>query len=308
MYAFKKIVLAGGSGHIGTVLCDYFKDKAEEIIILSRGEEAVSGNTRIVKWDGKNAGDWYKELEGADVLVNLTGRNINCRFTEKNKNEILESRVDSVKALSLAITRSTAPPKLWIQCASTGIYDESREHATTESDDEAGDDFLAVVCKRWEKTFREYTFHFKDTRRVILRNSMVLGKKNGAFPRLEKLVRIGLGGKQGTGLQWMSWIHEEDLAGIVEWVISHPDLEGVINCSSPQPLQNKDFMRILRETMRVAIGIPSPTWFLKMGAFVIGTDSGLILKSSWVLPERILKEGYVFRYGNLEKAVKEIVL
>ncbi|MBL7931633.1 MAG: TIGR01777 family oxidoreductase [Bacteroidia bacterium] len=307
MSRLNKIVLAGGSGYIGTVLCEHFKDMTDEIVILSRGAEHKKGNVRSVYWDGRTLGEWWKELEGADVLINLAGKNINCRHTEKNKKEILDSRVDSVKVLAEAFQQCKHKPKLWIQSASAGIYEQVRDRPMTESDGVFGVDFSAEVSKVWENAFWEHSSHYTNTRKVILRTSLVLGAADGAFPRLKNLVRYGLGGKQGNGEQWVSWVHEKDMAGIIAWVISHPSLEGAVNCASPEPLKNKEFMSKIRNVMKMPFGIPSPAVVLKMGAFIIGTDAELILKSCWALPEKILKEGYVFRYPSLEEAVKEIV-
>lgn len=307
MNSIKKIVLAGGSGQMGTALRDYFKNKAEEIVILSRSAARNFGNVRTVYWDGQTAGDWYKELEDADVLVNLAGKNVNCRYNEKNKKLIIDSRVNSIKALSEAIGKCSAAPKLWIQSASSTIYRHAEDRPMTEGDNETGEGFSVEVCKIWEKTFLEQTQQFKNTRKVILRTSLVLGKKEGVFPRLKNMVKFGLGGKQGDGKQWVSWIHEEDVAGMVEWIITHPLIEGPVNCASPEPLQNTDFMRVLRKELGMPFGLPAPTWMLELGAFIIGTETELILKSRWVLPEKVLKSGFVFRYGNLDEAVKDIL-
>lgn len=307
MKEYKKIILAGGSGQIGTALKDYFKDKAEDIVILSRRAKAPEGNIRTMIWDGATAGDWYKELEAADILVNLAGKNVNCRYTEKNKKEIFDSRTNSVRALSMAVRKCTVAPKLWIQCASATIYRHAEDRPMTEENGEPGQGFSVEVCKLWEKTFHEETAGFHQTRKVILRTSIVLGKHEGAFPRLRNLVKYGLGGQQGNGRQWVSWIHERDVAGIVEWVARHKEIEGVFNCTSPHPIKNKEFMREIRGVYGKSIGLPAPAWLLAMGAVIIGTETELILKSRWVLPERILETGYEFRYPSIKEALGELV-
>jgi len=307
MKAFKKIVLAGGSGQMGTALKDYFKDKAEAIVILSRKAKPAEGNVRTLLWDGKSADEWYHELEDAEILVNLAGKNVNCRYTEKNKKEIFDSRTNSINALSEAVKKCNRPPKLWIQCASATIYRHAEDRPMTEANGETGEGFSVEVCQLWEKTFRERTAGFTHTRKVILRTSLVLGKQEGVFPRLINLVKFGLGGRQGNGQQWVSWVHELDVASMVEWIALHPAIEGEINCTSPLPLQNKDFMKIIRTAYGAPFGLPAPAWLMEIGAFMIGTETELILKSRWVLPQRIKESGYTFKLPELKDAVKQIL-
>ncbi len=307
MKQIKKIVLAGGSGQMGTAMRDYFQDKAEEIVILSRTTARNFGNVRTVYWDGKTAGAWYTELEDADLLVNLAGKNVNCRYTEKNEKEIFDSRTNSVQALAEAIAKCSTAPKLWIQCASSTIYRHAEDRPMTESDGETGEGFSVEVCKRWEKAFWEKSAPFSRTRKVVLRTSLVLGREEGVFPRLKTMTLFGLGGKQGSGRQWVSWVHEADVAGMVDWIVLHPEIEGPVNCTSPEPLQNKTFMRMIREAMGVRLGWPAPAWLLELGAFFIRTETELILKSRWVLPEKILKHSYMFRYPHLQQALAQIL-
>jgi uncharacterized protein len=303
----KKIVLAGGSGQMGTCIKDHFKNKVDEIIILSRSHEHVEGNVKTVYWDGKTVGDWYRHLDGADVLINLAGKSVNCRYTEKNKKEIFDSRTNSIEVLSEAAKKCRTAPKLWIQAASATIYRHAEDRPMTERDSEKGEGFSEEVCKKWESTFEERTKAMDQTRKVILRTSLVLGKNAGVFPRLKNLVKFGLGGRQGNGKQWVSWIHEEDVAAMVEWIIKNETINGPINCTAPEPIKNDAFMKIIRNKYRMPIGLPAPAWLLKMGAFIIGTETELILKSRWVLPEKILASGYRFRYGSLDKAIENIL-
>ncbi len=307
MKTFRKIVLAGGTGQLGTAICNYFSDKADDIVILSRKPAAPSGNIRTLVWDGKTAGEWYKELNSADLLVNLAGKNVNCRYNEKNKREIFDSRTNSIVALSDAAKKCTVPPKLWIQCASATIYRHAEDRPMTEADGEPGQGFSVEVCQLWEKTFWERTAELATTRKVVLRTSLVLGKKEGVFPRLVNLVKFGLGGRQGSGKQWVSWVHELDVVGMIEWIATHQGIEGIINCTSPKPLRNDAFMKIIRQEYHMPIGLPSPKWLLEAGALVIGTETELILKSRWVLPDNIQRSGYVFRLPELRDAVKELL-
>ena len=307
MKTYSKIVLAGGSGQIGTALVAHFKDKAESIVVLSRSPEKHDGNVHILNWDGKTVGLWAKELEGADLLINLAGKNVNCRYNEKNKAEIVNSRVNSINALADAIAQCKTPPKLYIQSASATIYRHAEDRPMTEDNKEIGEGFSVEVCKKWEGTFLEKTKQFTGMRKAILRISLVMGPKEGVFPRLRNLVKFGLGGKQGNGRQMVSWIHEKDVAGIVEWIMKHPELEGAFNCTSPFPITNKEMMRIIRKEMGMPIGLPAPTFLLEVGAIIIGTETELILKSRWVLPERILKAGYHFSFPEMKDAVQDIL-
>ncbi len=307
MKRYSKIVLAGGSGQIGTALVTHFKDKAESIIILSRAPEKYDGNVHVLNWDGKTVGTWAKELDGADMLINLAGKNVNCRYNEKNKEGIINSRVNSINALADAIAQCTTPPELYIQSASATIYRHAEDRPMTEQDKEIGDGFSVEVCKKWEGSFLEKTKQFTGMRKAILRISLVMGSKEGVFPRLRNLVKFGLGGKQGNGRQMVSWIHEKDVAGIVEWIMEHPELEGAFNCTSPFPITNKEMMRIIRKVMSMPFGLPAPVAVLELGAFLIGTETELILKSRWVLPERISKAGYQFILPDMKDAVQNIL-
>jgi uncharacterized protein (TIGR01777 family) len=306
MKRYAKIVLAGGSGQIGTAIKEHFRHKTDELIILTRGKSNTDGNVRTVTWNGRDLGDWWQVLEGADLLVNLTGKNVNCRYTEKNKREILNSRVDSVNALVKACACCKVPPKLWIQCASATIYRHEEVKPMTEADEAMGLGFSEDVCRIWEATFNEGAGRFDSMRKVILRTSLVLGAKEGVYPRLKNLALFGLGGKQGNGRQWVSWVHEADVASMVEWILLNETVQGPVNCTSPKPVQNHEFMRIIREGNRRSFGLPAPAWLLEIGAWLIGTETELILKSRWVLPKKILDSGYAFKFPSLEEAVRQI--
>lgn len=307
MKPFKKIVLAGGSGQIGTALVNHFQNKAEEIVLLSRTAAPRRGNLRTLQWNGTSAGAWAQELDGADLLVNLAGKTVNCRYTEKNKKEILDSRVNSVRALAAAIRLCAEPPALWIQASSAAIYQHSDERPATEADTTDGSGFAEEVSRIWERTFNDETASLTGMRKIVLRVTLVLGPTAGVFPRLRNLVRFGLGGRQGDGTQWVSWVHEADVAGMVEWMATHPELEGPFNCGAPEALRNSEFMRVLRHVCHMPLGLPAPAWMLKIGAWVIGTEAELVLKSRWSLPKKLMDSGYVFRFPTLKAAVTQII-
>jgi len=301
----KKIILAGGSGYIGRILVDFYSEKVDEVIVLTRGAALINGNVRFVHWNGKDVGSWTKEMENADLLVNLTGKNVNCRYNQRNKDEILNSRINATAALGKAVSQLATPPRVWIQSASATIYRHAEDRSMDEETGEIGDGFSVEGCKAWEKSFWEQkTPH---TRKVLLRIGIVLGKSDSALPRLLSLTRLGLGGKQGSGRQYMSWIHEDDVASVINWVYIHEEIAGTFNCTSPQPLPNADFMSTLRKACKVPFGIPMPTLLLKAGALIIGTETELILKSRWVVPKKLMDAGYVFQFADLRSALKDIL-
>ena len=302
-----KIVLAGGTGQIGKAIISNLKDEFENIVVLSRHPQTDRDHIRYVKWDGKTVGSWKSELDGADVLINLAGKNVNCRYTLANRKEILNSRINSVKVLADAIRECTIPPEVWIQSASATIYRHSLDKPMDEFIHEYGTGFSVDVCKAWEGTFWEETKEFPAMRKVILRISMVLSKDDGVLPRLVTMTKLGLGGKQGPGTQMVSWIHEEDLVNIIKWIIQHIEKAGVYNCTSPEVISNAELMKKLRNKLNVLIGIPSGKLLLEIGAFIIRTETELILKSRLVLPSRLLWEKYPFKFEKLEKALNDLV-
>jgi uncharacterized protein len=298
-----KIIIAGGSGYLGKVLARFYQSIASEIVILSRQTEKPVDNIRFVYWDAVHIGDWMNELESADMLVNLTGKNVNCRYNEKNKNEIISSRVDSTKVLGDALRLLKTPPRLWIQSSSATIYRHSQDKLMTEKEGEIGDGFSVDVCRQWEAAFNRIAL--PTTRKVMLRTGIVLGKKDGAMPRLVNLAKMGVA-KLGHGRQFVSWLHERDFAKAIEWIRTHPHIEGIFNCTSPQPIANSDFMNALRLQMQVPLRFAVPQWALAMGAFMIGTETELILKSRKVYPQRLLDNGFVFEFPDLKSALGDL--
>lgn len=300
----KKIVIAAGTGFLGNVLVNYFKSKFEEIIVLTRAESKTIGTIKYVNWNAKTLSGWEKELENTYILINLTGKSVDCRYTEFNKNEILNSRIDSTKILNQAVLQCKNPPIHWLNSSTSTIYRHSIDKEMDEYSGEIGTDFSMDVAQSWEKSFFET--ETPKTLKTALRTSIVLGKKGGAFLPLKNLVKFGLGGKQGNGNQFISWIHEEDFARAVEFIIDEK-LTGIINIVSPKPIKNREFMKTLQKSLKVVVGIPVGERLLKIGAKLIGTESELVLKSRNVIPKRLTENGFDFEYGDLKKTFDNLI-
>ncbi len=302
------MIIPGGTGYLGLYLANYFSDKNWEVVILSRSVGKSTKNIIFVHWDGKNPGEWFKEIDGADVIVNMAGRTVNCRYTKKNKAEILNSRIDSTKILGEAIAKCVHPPKLWINSSSATYYRDTRGDAPAndEYNGLSGNDFSMSVCQAWEKSFYD-TQISASVRKVALRISIVLGKHGGAMEPILGLTRNFLGGTQGPGNQFISWVHIKDFARAVEFLTEKTDLSGSINCAAPNPVINKEFMAKLRKTLKISIGMPMPAWLLGFGAVLIQTEPELILKSRKVISKKLEDAGFVFEYGIVADAFKEIV-
>jgi uncharacterized protein (TIGR01777 family) len=302
---YHKIVLAGGNGYLGTVLTEYYKDKAAEIVILSRKEKLAEKNIRTVVWDGKSRGRWTAELVNADILINLCGKNVNCRYSEKNKAEIIASRVVPTGLLGGVIHDMLEPPGLWINITSATIYRHAEDRPQDEETGEHGEGFSVDVCEEWEYAFNKWDT--PKTRKVALRMGIVLGRNDGVFPRLLNLVKLGMGGRQGDGRQYVAWVHEVDAARSTEWIADQPEATGIFNCTAPVPVKNNLLMCTIRSIYGIPFGLPAPKWFLQIGAAIIGTETELLVKSRWVLPTRLLDAGFRFQFEKLDNAVKDIL-
>jgi uncharacterized protein (TIGR01777 family) len=336
----KKIIIAGGTGFIGQALAARW-GKDNHVVILSRqgagerkqkdgmsrngdrsNDDSRNGDNRnnaygrkllsvedgynitYWRWDGRNVEKhWTNEIEGSDLVLNLAGRSVNCRYNPSTKREILESRVNSTYALGQAIREAIVPPKLWINAASATIYRHAEDRPQDEYNGEFHVDFSVQVCKIWEKFFNEQEAPF--TRKIALRMAITLGEGGVMVPYLN-LVKYGLGGRQGNGRQMVSWVHIEDVGRAIEWLFGHPELEGVYNVAAPGPVSNRVFMKTLREVTGHRFGLPASVWMLKIGAALIGTETELILKSRWVVPTKLLETGFTFRYEEVEGALKAI--
>ncbi len=300
----KKIVIAAGTGFLGETLSDYFKDKVEKIVVLTRGKNRIENGIHYVKWDGKTIGDWKNEINDADVLINMTGKSVDCRYNQKNKDLILSSRVQSTRVLGEAIAACKVPPKTWLNSSTATIYRHSLDKEMDEIHGEIGTGFSVNVANQWEKTFFEQ--QTPNTRKVALRTSIVLGKSGGALPPILNLSKIGLGGKQGDGNQKLSWIHQIDFARSVEFIISNTNIDGVINIVAPKPSTNSDFMKTLQKVIKTPIAIPISKALLEFGARIIRTETELILKSRNVIPSKLIHHGFEFSYPDLESALRSL--
>lgn len=306
-----KIVIPGGSGQVGTVLARAFHASGDEVVVLSRTPSVRSW--RVVTWDGATQGSWTREIDGADVVINLTGRSVNCRYNAANRREILESRVVSTRIVGEAIARASRPPHTWIQASTATIYGHRYSTAATEADPVGVEEepaphswgFSLDVANAWESALN----HAKTpaTRKIVLRKAMTMSPdRGGIFAWLLGLVRFGLGGATGDGRQFVSWTHEHDVIAAVRWLIERRDIAGIVNLSSPNPLPNADFMRILREAYGRSFGLPTATWMLETGAIFLRTESELILKSRKVVPARLLESGFRFRYAEWSDAARAL--
>src|SRR5690349_5465397 len=249
----RKIILAGGTGFVGKYLAGQFSRAGYQVVIISRKKDNI-------QW--QDTAGIINALEGSELLINLAGKSVDCRYNEKNKAEILKSRTETTKTLGEAILKCKNPPELWINSSTATIYRYAEDRPMTENKGEIGKGFSANVATNWEKTF--FSFQLPGTRQAALRMAIVLGENGGVIKPFLNLVRFGLGGKQGNGNQMFSWIHIEDLFNIIMFLQSHQELKGVFNCSSPNPINNKTLMKAFRETMKVKVGLPSPRWLLEI--------------------------------------------
>ena len=299
-----KLIIAAGTGFLGKVLANHFKDKFEEIVILTRGKSQIMDEIKYVNWNARTFSSWENELENATVLINLAGKSVDCRYTKENKKEILLSRIESTKILNKAVLNCKNPPKHWLNSSTATIYRFSLDKQMDEINGEIGNDFSINVALSWEKAF--FKTETPNTLKTALRTSIVLGKKGGAFIPLKTLAKTGFGGKQGKGNQFVSWIHEEDFANAVDFIIKK-EMTGVINVVSPKPIRNADFMQKLRKAIGFPFGIPVNAFLLKIGSFIIRTEPELVLKSRNVIPKRLLENGFQFKFGDIHQAFENLV-
>ncbi|HUP63350.1 MAG TPA: TIGR01777 family oxidoreductase [Thermoanaerobaculia bacterium] len=301
-----KIVIAGGSGHLGRLLAESFHRTGEEVVVLSRTPRMEPW--RVAGWEQCAA-----EIDGADVVINLAGRSVDCRYDEAHKREILESRVFTARQIGVAVARAKKPPRVWLQMSTATIY-AHRFHAPndertgiiggTEPDVPPEWRFSIEVAQAWE---REVDLTIcPATRKVKLRSAMVMTPEHGgAFEKLLRHVRLGFG-RFGDGRQYMSWIHAEDFVRAVRWLIGHREIAGAVNLAAPQPLPNAEFMNVLCEAWGTHLAVPVPEWMVRIGAALIGTEPELILKSRRVVPRRLLESGFEFRFAEWPEAARDL--
>lgn len=301
----KKIVIAGGTGFLGQLLTEYFENLGFKIIILSRSHRVDKSNVTYVKWDGKSRGYWTKYLEGATALINLNGKSVDCRYHEVNKQLIYDTRIESTYILGEALKSLDLPPAVWINASSATIYRHAVDRVMDEETGELGTGFSVDVCKKWEQVF--FNSESTSIRKVALRIAIVLGRSGGALQPLKQLARLGFGGRQGSGKQYFSWIHQSDFCRIVEFIINNQEMRGFYNVAAPDPIPNYQIMKHIRNLMRMPIGLSMPEWMLKIGAFLIRTETELILKSRRVVPGRLILEGYKFVYPCIKETMKDLL-
>ncbi len=307
-----KIVIPGGTGQVGVVLARAFVADGHEVVVLSR--KPVRAPWRVVAWDAETVGAWAAEIDGADVVINLAGRSVNCRYNAENRRLIKESRVKSTHAVGKAIAAVSRPPRVWLQASTATIYAHRYDAPNDEmtgvlggSEEWAPDTwrFSIDVAKSWEEAATKCKL--PHTRLVLVRSAMTMSPdRGGIFDVLLGLVRKGLGGASGDGRQFVSWIHDTDFIHAIYWLIEHNELTGPINLTSPNPLPNAEFMRVLREAWGMRIGLPASAWMLALGAFFMRTETELILKSRRVVPGRLLQSGFQFQFPTWKLAAEDL--
>jgi uncharacterized protein len=301
------IVIAGGAGHLGRILARNYHEQGHIVAVLSR--HPVTAPWRMASWN-------EREVEGADVLVNLAGRSVNCRYNARHRREIMESRVVTTRFLADAVARAANPPRVWMNASTATIYRHSLDRDMDEFSGSLGGNepgapaswnFSIDVARSWEQAF--FSADTPRTRRIALRSAMVMSSEpGGVFGVLHRLVRLGLGGRMGSGRQYVSWIHHDDFLAAVDFLVTHSDVNGVVNLSAPHPLPNVEFMGILREACGMPLGLPAPrSWMLEIGAFLLRTETELILKSRRVTPRRLLDQGFAFRFPHWREAAVDLV-
>jgi uncharacterized protein (TIGR01777 family) len=307
-----KIVIPGGSGQVGTLLARALGEEGHEVTVLSR--TPAPRPWRVLGWDGRTLGPWARELDGSDVCINLAGRSVNCRYGDRNRREILDSRVLSTRVIGEAIARAARPPRVWLQASTATIYAHRYDAPNDEVSGILGGDergvpdtwrFSIDVARAWEAAFFET--RLAATRRVALRSAMTMSPDpGGVFDTLLGLVRYGLGGACGDGRQYVSWIHAWDFVRAILFLIDRDDLEGAVNVASPNPVPNGEFMRLLRAAAGVPVGLPATPLMLEVGAVLLRTETELILKSRRVVPRRLLEAGFEFRFPAWGEAARDL--
>jgi uncharacterized protein (TIGR01777 family) len=312
-----RILIPGGRGHIGQLLARHFVAQGHIVAILTRRpvHTTLSVHSTQISWDGRTLGPWAAALEDVDVLINLAGRSVDCRYNAKNRDQILRSRVDSTTVLGSAIQATRHRPRVWLNASTATIYGHTFDYAMDEHSGEFGGNeadapsswrFSVDVARQWEQAF--FSSCNPGTRKIALRAAMVMSPEpGGAFFPILRLVRLGLGGAWGSGRQYMSWIHAADFIRAVEFLIDHQEMSGPVNLSAPHPLPNSQFLAVLRNAWSIRIGLPTPAWMLAIGAFFLRTETELLLKSRRVVPAMLLNHGFTFRFPGWPSAARDLV-
>lgn len=307
-----KLVIPGGSGHVGGVVARAFARDGHEVVVLSRTPEAAPWRTAA--WDGRTLGGWAREFEDADAVLNLAGASVDCRYTPANRARILDSRLASTRVVGEAIAQCAQPPRVWLQASTATIYahtlgapnDENGALGGSEADAPDTWRFSIEVATRWERALAEAAT--PRTRKVALRSAMTMSPTpGGVFATLSRLARLGLGGPVAGGRQFVSWLHQDDFLAALNFLIAHEEIEGAVNLASPNPLPYAEFMRALRRAWGMPLGLPATAWMLEIAAFVLRTESELVLKSRRVVPGRLLQAGFVFKHAEWASAATDLV-
>ena len=310
-----KIIIPGGTGQVGRLLARAFVRDGHEVVVLSRQAGEAMAGARVVAWDARTLGSWTAELEGADAVINLAGRSVNCRYDAANRREIIRSRVDSTRAVGQALRQAARPPRVWLQASTATFYAHRYDAPNDEASGVLGGGepglpgtwrFSYGVCRAWEGAAAEAA-DLPRTRQVLLRSAITMSPdRGGAFDVLLGLVRHGLGGTEAGGRQWVSWIHEADFVRAAYWLIEHEALAGPVNLAAPEPLPNAEFLRALREAWGIRFGLPAARWMLEIGAVFLRTETELILKSRRVVPGRLRESGFAFEFPAWPEAAREL--
>jgi len=309
-----RIVIPGGSGQVGTILARHLHAAGHEVTVLSRNPKPAPWKT--IAWDGSTLSPtWTQTLEGADAVIHMSGRSVNCRYYAANRREIIASRVCPTLAIGRAIEQATVPPKVWMNASTSTFYRDAYDRPQDEFTGELGGsepgvpdtwNFSIDVARRWEEAF--YASTTPATRKIALRSSMTMSPdEGGVFAVLSHLVRIGLGGTEGSGKQYVSWIHDRDYCRAIDFLLAHPEIAGAVNLTAPTPLPNRDFLRTLRKTWGVTIGLPATKWMLEIGAIFLRTETELILKSRRAVPTLLLRSGFSFDFPTWPEAATDLV-
>lgn len=299
-------VIIGANGFLGRYLCRHYAKLGKEVVAIARTKKGWSGDGMFLKWDGKSVDSWAYALEGAELVINLSGRSVNCRYSEENKQQILSSRITPTQVIGQAIASCRIPPKLWMNASTATWYRHAEDKPQNEWQGEAGKGFSYEVAEAWENAF----FSVKvpaETRKIVLRIGMVLAnEENTVFEKLTQLTRYGLGGNMGDGQQRVSWIHMEDFLRSIDFLTKNPFLEGIYNISSPDSPTNAELMKTFREVYQMPIGIHANRWMLEIGAAMMGTETELVLKSRWADPLRLREAGFRWRHPSVQDAVPDL--
>ncbi|MFJ9895434.1 TIGR01777 family oxidoreductase [Streptomyces sp. NPDC091280] len=306
-----KIVIPGGTGQVGAILDRALTGAGHEVVVLTRRP----GRDREVWWDGEHPGSWVREIDGSDVVVNLAGRSVSCRYTSANLKAMMDSRVNSTRVVGEAISAAAHPPRVWLQMSTATIYTHRHDAPNDEATGLIGGaepgvpgywSYSVEIARNWEREQeRADTPH---TRKVALRAAMVMSPdRGGVFDVLLALARLGLGGPVAGGAQYVSWIHDQDFVRAVEFLLARDDITGPVNLAAPGPLPQRAFMRVLRAARGIPVGLPATRLMAELGAFALRSDTELLLKSRRVVPGRLLAEGFTFDHPQWPEAAVDLV-